>query len=66
MSDTADGRALPPHAITSATSILMERYDCSEDDATEVLVDWALRTGIGLTDVVAWLIKDATGAAPTV
>jgi AmiR/NasT family two-component response regulator len=64
VSDTAAGQALPPHAITSATSILMERYDCGEDDATEVLIDWALRTGIGLTDVVAWLIKDASETAP--
>ncbi|GAA4872213.1 ANTAR domain-containing protein [Actinomycetospora straminea] len=59
MSDTAAGQVLPPHAITSATGILMERYDCTEDDATEVLIDWSLRTGVGLTDVVAWLIKDA-------
>lgn len=65
MSDTADGQALPPHAIISATRILMERYDCTEDEATEVLIDWSLRTGVGLTDVVAWLIKDATGTAPS-
>lgn len=66
MSDTAGGQALPPHAVNSATTILMERYDCTEDDATEVLIDWSLRTGVGLTDVVAWLIKDATGDPPVV
>lgn len=64
MSDTVDGQALPPHAVSSATSILMERYGCCEDEATEYLIDWSLRTGVGLTDVVAWLIKDATGRPP--
>lgn len=59
MSDTADGQALPPDAVARAFSILMERYDCTEDDANEVLMDWSVRTGVGLNDVVAWLIKDA-------
>jgi hypothetical protein len=64
LSDTAAGRAIPPEAIASATSIVMERYDCSEADATEHLIDMALRTGVGLTDVVAWLIKDASETPP--
>ena len=44
----------------------MARDDCSEDAATEFLIDWSLRTGVGLTDVVAWLLKDAADTPPAV
>jgi hypothetical protein len=64
VADTPQGQELPPDAVAEAISILVERDDCTEDEATELLIDRALRTGVGLTDVVARVVEHATVAVP--
>ncbi|PVY97262.1 GAF and ANTAR domain-containing protein [Actinomycetospora cinnamomea] len=55
--DTVDDREV----VARAQGMLCERHDVSGDEAFDMLVTSAQRTGIGLVDIASWIVGDADG-----